>query len=77
MYHGLNETISRLRRKTATGPDQIPNKAFIEANKRTREIYRKTLNNLSAIQTFLEGYQEKYILRIYKGKCKKGKCSNE
>ena len=61
----------------ATGPDEIPNEAFIEANEKTREIYREVLNNLTKSQKIPDGWQEGEILRLYKGKGKNGKCSNE
>jgi len=73
----LNTAISKLKRKKATGPDQIPNEAFLEADKRTRSIYKEALNSLVATQTIPEEWQEGKILRLYKGKGKKGKCSNE
>ncbi len=63
--------------KKAIGPDQIPNKIFIEAGEKTREIYREVLNKLTNSQDIQEEWQEGEILRIYKCKCKKGKCSNE
>ncbi len=43
-------------------------------DEKTREIYREVLNKLTKSQDIPEEWQEREIIRIYKGK---GKCSNE
>ena len=47
------------------------------ANRSTRLIYLKVLNNILQTQTIPNKWQEGSVTRIYKGKGKKGKCSNE
>ena len=73
----LNHVIKALKRKKSTGPDHIPNEAFIEATRGTRRIYRKILNKIAEKQEIPTKWQEGEIVRIYKGKGTKGKCSNE
>ena len=73
----LNRAIKRLKRKKATGPDDIPNEVFIEANSETKNIYVKALNQVNKEMIIPEEWQKGEICRIYKGKGIKGKCSNE
>ena len=73
----LNTAIKKLKRKKSIGPDQIPNEAFIEADQETREIYREVFNNIHKHEDIPEPWQMGHIKRLYKGKGKKGKCSNE
>ena len=73
----LNSAIKRLKRKKATGPDDIPNEVFIEANSETKNIYVKALNQVNKEMIIPEEWQKGEICRIYKGKGIKGKCSNE
>ena len=67
----------KLKRGKSTGPDNIPNEAFIEANEQTLEIYRQYLTNVIATNQLPPKWQEGEIITLYKGKGKKGKCSNE
>ena len=71
------KAIKQLRKNKSTGPDQIPNKAFIEADQQTTQIITKAMNNIYETEDIPQSWQEGEILRIYKGKGKKGKCSNE
>ena len=73
----LTKAIKKLRRKKATGPDEIPNEAFIEANITTKTIYLQQMNALNKTKEIPSAWQEGEICRLYKGKGKKGKCSNE
>ena len=73
----LNRIIKKLKRNKATGPDEIPNEIFIEADSETREIYLETMNKIAMKITVPEKWQEGEIKRLYKGKGEKGKCSNE
>ena len=73
----LEKTIRSLKRRKSTGPDDIPNEIFIEAEKETQEIYRKTINNIARTQEIPSQWQTGEIVRIYKGKGAKGKCSSE
>ena len=73
----INNAIKKLKRKKSTGPDNIPNEIFIEANKETREIYREALNTITQTEEIPDEWQEGNIITMYKGKGMKGKCSNE
>lgn len=53
------------QRKKATRPDQVPNEAFIEADIKTKDIYRQALNNLMITQTIPEEWQEGKILWLF------------
>ena len=71
----INEAIGKLKRGKSTGIDLIPNEAFIEANKETREIYRKALNRINNTLVIPgDIWQEAEIIKIYKGKGKKENC---
>ena len=76
-YKELNKVIKKLKRKKSLGPDKIPNETFIEPNKDTREIFRSALNRIHEKEEIPESWQLGHILRLYKGKGIKGKCSNE
>ena len=73
----LNKVIAKLKRNKATGPDNIPNTAFIEANKQTRTIILKALNHITSTKNIPTQWQKGEVIRPYKGKGVKGKCSNE
>ena len=42
----MNQTIKRLQRNKRTGPDDIPNELFIEANEETKEILKAMIENV-------------------------------
>ena len=73
----LNNAIKKLKRKKATGPDNIPNEIFIEADQETKSIYLRNFNEINKTMNIPVNWQEGEIIRIYKGKGVKGKCSNE
>ena len=73
----INNAIKKLKRKKSTGPDNLPNEIFIEANKETREIFREALNTIAQTEKIPDEWQEGNIITMYKGKGMKGKCSNE
>ena len=73
----INRAIKKLKKKKATGPDNIPNEIFIKASKEVKEIYLKGFNDLNKTMQIPEEWQEGEIKRLYKGKGIKGKCSNE
>ena len=73
----LNTAIKKLKRKKSTGPDNIPNEAFIEADQETRTIYQATINKITKTETIPQEWQEGEIITMYKGKGIKCKCSNE
>ena len=73
----MNKAIKGIKRKKAVGPDQIPNELFIEANYETKKILLQNLNEISETMKIPEEWQLGEIIRLYKGKGIKGKCSNE
>ena len=73
----LNLALKQLSRGKSPGPDNIPNEALIETNKDTRRIFLQVFNKIYAAEEIPKTWCEGNIIRIYKGKGKKGKCSNE
>ena len=73
----LNTAIKKLKRKKALGPDEIPNEAFIEADEQTRSMYLNSMNQINKEMSIPEIWQDGEIIRLYKCKGTKGKCSNE
>ena len=73
----LNKNIKTLKRGKSTGPDNIPNEAIIEANKTNRTTINNILNNIYNTEKIPDQWQKGEIIKFYKGKGKKGKCSNE
>ena len=73
----INDTIKSLKRNKATGPDGIPNEAMIEANQKTRRMYVEVMNAILKERTPPPQWQKGHIKRLYKGKGKRGMCSNE
>ena len=73
----LGIAIKKLKSKKSLGPDDIPNETFIEANKKTRDIFREAFNRINVKEEIPKSWQICHILRLYKGKGTKGKCSNE
>ncbi len=73
----LNATIKKLKRNKSTGPDRIPNEVFIEANQNTIHLFKNLLNDIYQMEKIPEQWQKGEIIRLYKGKGTKGKCSNE
>jgi hypothetical protein len=67
----------KLKRNKSTGPDMIPNEAIKESDQDTREIILEALNRTYSSETIPAEWQHGEIIRIYKGKGTKGKCSNE
>ena len=73
----LNLALKQLSRGKSPGPDNIPNEALIETNKDTRRIFLQVFNKIYADEEIPKTWCEGNIIKIYKGKGKKGKCSNE
>ena len=73
----IKKAIKKLKRKKSLGPDEIPNEVFIESNKKVRDILLKTINNIHSTEEIPPSWLQGEIIRLYKGKGKKGKCSNE
>ena len=73
----MNQTIKKLQRNKSTGPNDIPNELFIEANEETKEILKAMIENVHNNEEIPPAWEEGEIIRLYKGKGHKGKCSNE
>ena len=73
----LNKAIKKLKRKKSLGPDEIPNEIFIEGNKTVRNTILKIFNRIHTTEDIPTSWLQGEIIRLYKGKGKKGKCSNE
>ena len=73
----LKDTIKNLKKGKSTGPDNIPNEAFIYASEETTDIYRSIINKQITEVEVPEKWQEGELIRFYKGKGEKGRCSNE
>ena len=73
----METAIKKLKRTKSVGPDEIPNEIFIEADKHTKKILKETINRIHDTEEIPESWLEGHIKRLYKGKGKKGKCSNE
>ena len=73
----MDRAIKKLKRRKSIGPDKIPNEIFIESNNETRKIYLDILNNIHEKEDIPNSWLKGEIIRLYKGKGKKGKCSNE
>ena len=59
------------------GPDEIPNEIFTKAKPQTVEIYKEVLQTIANNKEIPEQWQKGQIIRLFKGKGKRGKCSNE
>ena len=73
----LVNTVKKLKSGKANGPDNLPNEIMREASAETLETFRQVFNNLIEQKTIPEQWQKGQINRLYKGKGKRGKCSNE
>ena len=73
----IREAKKKLKRRKANGPDDIPNEIFTEATDKSLHVYRTIINKTVHNKKIPEEWKEGEIISIYKGKGKKGKCSNE
>ena len=73
----MKTAIMKLKRHKSLGPDKIPNEIFIEANTEIRQILKQLLQKAHKEETIPKAWEEGEIIRLYKGKGQKGKCSNE
>lgn len=73
----LQKVIKQLKNNKATGPDNIPNEIFTKANENTMKIYLNAINKIIQTNKIPPQWLEGEIIRLYKGKGIKGKCSNE
>ena len=75
--HSLLNTKFKCKEGRAQDQIEYQNEAIIEANQHNRNIIRKILNKIYNNEKIPDKWQEGEIIRFYKGKGKKGKCSNE
>ena len=73
----INKVIKKLKRKKSVGPDEIPNEISTEGNKSVRNTLLKTYNRIHSTEEIVPSWLNGEIIRLYKGKGRKGKCSNE
>ena len=73
----MDRIIKRLKRHKNLGPDKIPNEIFIEANRETKHLLKTMIENIHITEYIPPSWEEGEIIRLYKGKGQKGKCSNE
>ena len=76
-YKELQNAIEKLKRKKSLGPDGMPNELFIKANETTRRTLLNTINKIHQDEKIPNSWLQGNIIRLYKGKGTKGKCSNE
>ena len=73
----LITVIKSLKPGKAPGPDGIPNELLKRANEQTLPIYLEEMNKILKNMEIPPQWTEGDLKRLYKGKGKKGKCSNE
>ena len=73
----VKEAIKCLKRDKAAGPDGFPNEILKEADEETVEIYRKVFDHINKKKSIPKQWQKGNLIRLWKGKGKRGKCSNE
>ncbi len=73
----LSNAINKTQKRKALGPDRIPNEALVETDNHTRHFIKEALNKVNCSDSMPVTWQEGEVLRLYKGKGQKGKCSNE
>ena len=73
----LHYAIKQIKRGKSVGPDDIPNESLIEANKDTRNAILQVFNHIYRTTNIPHQWKTGTIIRLYKGKGVKGKCSNE
>ena len=73
----VKKAAKQLKRNKALGPDEVPNELFIEANNYTIQLLTDLLNIVHMRKNIPDEWRKGIITRLYKGKGKKGKCSNE
>ena len=69
--------IKKLKNGKATGPDDIPNEVFKEAEEDLINIITEVMNNIAKTKEIPSQWQIGRLIRLYKGKGKRGKCTNE
>ena len=73
----IKSTVRKLKSGKAPGTDNIPNQALKEADEDTLEVFRIVFDNITQEKHIPKQRLEGLINRLYKGKGKRGMCSNE
>ena len=73
----LKNAIKSLKPNKAVGPDGIPNEVYINAGQDHLEYLLKIFNTVTRDKEIPPQWKTGEIIRLYKGKGTKGKCSNE
>ena len=73
----IEKSIKTQKNGRATRPDEIPNEIFTNAEPQTVEIYTEILQTIANNREISKQWQKGLITRLYKGKEKRGMCSNE
>ena len=73
----MKKAIQCLKPGKAPGPDKIPNEILKQANNLTIPIFTQEMNKILTSTEIPDQWTEGDLKRLYKGKGKKGKCSNE
>ena len=73
----IDQALNKLKPRKATGPDDIPNEAIKQLDKKNRIKLTQIFNHILEKNEIPNKWQESSIIRIYKGKGQKGKCSAE
>ena len=73
----MENAIKRLKRNKSLGPDKIPNEIFIEANREMKQLLKTMIENIHITENIPQAWEEGEIIRPYKRKGQKGKCSNK
>ncbi len=73
----LEIAIASLKNRKAPGPDKIPNEFLINANNEIKSTILKMFNKILDKENIPSSWKRGNLIRIYKGKGTKGKCSSE
>ena len=73
----IKKARKKLRKKKSCGPDEIPNEVLINTSDKILEYAKRCFNKVSTTLEIPRAWKEGRIVRIYKGKGTKGKCSSE
>ena len=76
-YNELKLAIKKLKNGKAPGPDNIPNEALKNMDKINCEKTTSIMNQILIDEKIPSSWLNSKIIRIYKGKGTKGKCSSE
>jgi len=73
----MEQVKKKLKKRKSCGPDGIPNEVMIYASRQVTEKVRENMNHIAKKIDIPNAWRTGRIIRLYKGKGTKGKCSNE